>query len=337
MSNLDLKFQVEHRISKLERLAEPVKQDLERTETFMSELLSSTHPFLSSLAGHLEQFRGKRLRPVLVHLSARAFGGEAPLAAEVAAVIELIHLATLCHDDVLDEAETRRSVPTVNARWGNRAAILTGDLLFSRALERLGRFDDPRPYRILSHTARLVCEGELLQIGARFNAGLTEEDYFDLITKKTAVLFGAATQLGAVLAGASEDDGQRMEAFGRGLGVAFQIVDDCMDLTGVEKAAGKSLGSDLRNGELTLPVIHLLSTAGPGLREELLREFRPGGPAIDRKALQAHLLRCGSVEYALQIARRDLQRACESLGSLPPSAAKSAILSFRDYVLERTR
>lgn len=303
----------------------------------MSELLSSTHPFLSSLAGHLERFRGKRLRPVLVHLSARAFGGEAPLAAEVAAVIELIHLATLCHDDVLDKAETRRSVTTVNARWGNRAAIITGDLLFSRALERLGRLDDPRPYRILSRAARLVCEGELLQIGARFNAGLTEEDYFDLITKKTAVLFGAATQLGALLAGATEDEGLRMEAFGRGLGIAYQIVDDCMDLVGVETTAGKSLGSDLRNGELTLPVIHLLSSAGPGLREELLREFRPGGAAIDRKTLQAHLQRCGSVEYALQIARRDLQRACESISSLPPSAAKNALLSFRDYVLERTK
>jgi octaprenyl-diphosphate synthase len=337
LSNLDLQLQTEHRAGRLDRLAEPAKQDLERTETFMSELLSSTHPFLSSLAGHLERFRGKRLRPVLVHLSARAFGGEAPLAAEVAAVIELIHLATLCHDDVLDEAETRRSVPTVNARWGNRAAIITGDLLFSRALERLGRFDDPRPYRILSRAARLVCEGELLQIGARFNAGLTEEDYFDLITKKTAVLFGAATQLGALLAGATEDESQRMEAFGRGLGVAYQIVDDCMDLTGVEATAGKSLGSDLRNGELTLPVIHLLSTAGPGLREELLREFRPGGAAIDRKTLQTHLQRCGSIEYSLQIARRDLQRACESLASLPPSSAKNALVSFRDYVLERTK
>lgn len=337
MSNIDLKLHTEQRAAKLDLLAEPVKQDLDRTETFMSELLSSTHPFLSSLAGHLERFRGKRMRPVLVHLSARAFGGEAPLSAEVAAVIELIHLATLCHDDVLDKAETRRSVTTVNARWGNRAAIITGDLLFSRALERLGRLDDPSPYRILSRAARLVCEGELLQIGARFNAGLTEEDYFDLITKKTAVLFGASTQLGALLAGATEDEGLRMEAFGRSLGIAYQIVDDCMDLVGVETTAGKSLGSDLRNGELTLPVIHLLSSAGPSLREELLREFRPGGAAIDRKTLQAHLQHCGSIEYALQIARRDLQRACESISSLPPSAAKNALLSFNDYVLERTK
>lgn len=335
MSNVDL--QPEIRIAELERFCEPVRADLERTETFMAELLSSTHPFLSALSGHLERFRGKRLRPVLLHLAARAFGGEAPLAAEVAAVIELIHLATLCHDDVLDEASTRRSVPTVNARWGNRAAIITGDLLFCRALERLGRFDDVRPYRILSRTSRLVCEGELLQIGARFNAGLTEDDYIELVTKKTAVLFGAATQLGALLAGATEDEGLRMEAFGRSLGVAYQIVDDCMDLTGVETTAGKSLGSDLRNGELTLPVIHLLTTAGSGLREELLREFRPGRAAFDRETLIQHLKRCGSVEYALQTARRELKRASESLSSLPPSLARNTLLSFPEYILARTR
>jgi geranylgeranyl pyrophosphate synthase len=255
----------------------------------------------------------------------------------VAAVIELIHLATLCHDDVLDGAATRRSVPTVSARWGNRAAIITGDLLFSRALERLGRFDDPRPYRILSRTARLVCEGELLQIGARFNAGLTEDDYRDLITKKTAVLFGAATQLGALLAGATEDEGRRMETFGRSLGVAYQVVDDCMDLTGLEASAGKSLGSDLRNGELTLPVIHLLASAGSGLREELLREFRPGHAAFDRETLRQHLQRCGSIDYALQIAGRELHRASESLSSLPPSAARNALQSFPEYILARTR
>jgi len=303
----------------------------------MSELLSSTHPFLSSLAGHLERFRGKRLRPVLVHLSAKAFGGEAPLAAEVAAVIEMIHLATLCHDDVLDDAQTRRNVPTVNAQWGNRAAIITGDFLFSRALERLGRFEDPRPYRIISRAARLVCEGELLQIGARFNAGLTEEDYHELITKKTAVLFGAATQLGALLAGATDDEGRRMEAFGRGLGVAFQVVDDCMDLTGVEASAGKSLGSDFRNGELTLPVIHLLTSARPGLREELLREFRPGQANFERETLQRHLQSCGSIDYALDVARRELNRASESLETLPPSAARNALQNFPEYILARTR
>src|SRR5262249_40642112 len=163
--------------------------------------------------------------------------------------------------------------PTVNAKWGNKSAVMTGDILFSRAFEILGRMDDPRPVRILSRTSRLICEGELLQIDSRFKTDLDEDAYFDLCEKKTAVLFGAGAELGALLAGAKEADSKRLYAYGRRLGIAFQIVDDCLDLCGVEETVGKSLGSDLKNGEPTLPLIHLLAHSSRARKQELLMLF----------------------------------------------------------------
>jgi octaprenyl-diphosphate synthase len=320
----------------LARLCEPVSQDVEASEASLQSLLDSPYAFLRALASHLERFRGKRLRPILLHLSARALGGEAPLACEVAALVEMIHLATLCHDDVLDGSDTRRATPAVHAQWGNKTAIITGDLLFSRASERLGRLEDSRPYRLISRAARLICEGELLQVGSRFNLQLEERDYVDIVEKKTGVLFGVAAQLGALLAGANDDEGRRLESYGRRLGLVFQIVDDCLDLTGVASTVGKSLGSDLKNGELTLPLIHLLAAATPPAREELMRMLRPGSPGLTREALKPYLDRTGSLAYACQFARRELEHAREELSFLPPSAARSSLLELPDYVLART-
>ena len=318
------------------RIVEPVLTELARSEEILSKDLSSQYVFINMLARHIERFKGKRLRPALLLLSARAFGGEAPLACDVAALVEMIHLATLCHDDILDDAETRRSVPTVNAKWGNKAAVMTGDILFSRAFEYLGKMNDPRPVKILSRTSRLICEGELLQIDSRFKADLDEDAYFDLIEKKTAVLFGAAAELGALLAGATESDSRRMYTYGRRLGTAFQVVDDCLDLVGIEKTVGKSLGSDLKNGEPTLPIIHLLANTKGAPKTELLNLLKPGSSGLTREALRPYLERAGSVDYALQIARAEIQRACDEIDFLPASAAKLALLEIPEYILERT-
>ncbi|MCZ7647014.1 MAG: polyprenyl synthetase family protein [Planctomycetota bacterium] len=325
----------DERAALLQRLVAPVLAELEQTEAVLARQLSSRYGFIQTLVRHIERFRGKRLRPALLLLSARAFGGEAPLATEVAALVEMIHLATLCHDDILDDAATRRSVPTVNAEWGNKAAVMTGDILFSRAFEVLGGLDDARPYKQLSHTARLICEGELLQIASRFNAGLTEEDYFDLIDKKTAQLFGAATELGALLAGASEADGKKLFLYGQRLGMAFQIVDDCLDLMGVETTVGKSLGSDLKNGEPTLPLIHLLAHAETATKLDLLRLFTPGNPNLTRENLRPHLERSGAVEYALKVAHDEIQRARDEIAFLPESASKEVLHDLPHYVLAR--
>ncbi|MCW8131834.1 MAG: polyprenyl synthetase family protein [Planctomycetota bacterium] len=326
----------EERAITLARLVAPVLPDLERSEQVLHKLLTSQYAYIQTLMQHIERFRGKRLRPALLHLAAQAFGGEAPTSYEVAAVVEMLHLATLCHDDILDDAATRRRVPTVNANWGNKSAVMTGDILFSRAFEHLGRLDDPRPFRILSRISRLICEGELLQIASRNDLELDEGRYFDLIEKKTAVLFGASAELGALLAGASEADGRKLYEYGRRLGLAFQIVDDCLDLVGVESTVGKSLGSDLRNGELTLPLIHLLANAGAPHKQELLAMLKANNESLTRERLRPYLDRTGSVAYAITVARNELQRARDELSSLPASQARAALIELPEYVLERT-
>ena len=325
----------EERNATLRRVLTPVKVDLARSEEMLTRYLSSQYACINTLVRHTERFKGKRLRPGLLHLCARGFGGEAPLATEVAALIEMIHLATLCHDDVLDGAETRRNVPTLSAAWGNKAAVLTGDILLSRALEILSRMEDARPIRILARTSRQICEGELLQVDNRFKLELDEEDYFELIEKKTAVLFAAAAELGALLAGAHEAESRRMYAYGRRLGIAFQVVDDCLDLVGIEQTVGKSLGSDLKNGELTLPIIHLLSNASGTRKQELISLFETYGGGPPREALRPELERSGSVDYALQLAHSEIQCARDEIGFLPDSAAKRALLEMPDYILGR--
>ncbi len=326
----------EERGAILLQIVAPILADLEQSEESLSKFLTSQYAYIQTLVRHIERFKGKRLRPAVLHLSARAFGGEAPLSYDVAALVEMIHLATLCHDDILDDAETRRNVATVNARWGNKSAVMTGDILFSRAFEILGRFDDPRPFRILSRTSRLICEGELLQIDSRFKPEIDEDAYFDLIEKKTAVLFGAAAELGALLAGAKDNESKHLYAYGRRVGMAFQIVDDCLDLVGVEKTVGKSLGSDLKNGEPTLPLIHLLANTTGARKQELLNMFKPESGTLSREALKPYLERSNSVDYALQIARNEIQRALDEIAFLPASSAKTALLEIPNYVLERT-
>jgi len=323
------------RPAQLGKIVSLVREDLQETEERLAEYLSSPYAFIQTLTRHLERFRGKRLRPVVLHLAARALGGEAPWAAEAAAVVEMVHLATLCHDDVLDEAQTRRRSPTLNTAWGTRSAILTGDLLVVRAFEPLAKIPDPRPIRILARAARLLCEGELLQVSQRFETGLREEEYLDLIARKTGALFAAAAELGAVLAGGAAEDAARFHAYGQRLGVAFQIVDDCLDLSGVETAAGKSLGADLRNGEATLPIIHLFAAVGPAGKRDLARLFHDDSELPTRESIAPWLETAGSIEYALGVAREQLARARADLSTLPACAARQALLELPDYILTR--
>ena len=320
----------------LARTLAPVMFDLARSEEALAKYLTSPYAYINTLIRHIERFKGKRLRPAVLHLSARAFGGEAPEACAVAAVVEMFHLATLCHDDLLDGAERRRGMPAVNAAWGNKSAVMTGDFLLSRGFEILGKLDDHRPFRVLSRVGRLICEGELLQIDNRCQWDMDEDTYLDVIERKTAMLFAVSAELGALLAGAKEAESRRLYAYGRRLGIAFQIVDDCLDLVGIEGSAGKSLGSDLKNGELTLPIIHLLAHTSGAPRQELLNLFKLGQGWLNREALAPYLARTRSIEYALQTARLELQRARDEIKFLPLSSAKTALLELPDFILKRS-
>lgn len=264
--------------TELSRIYGPIESDMGALNEYLASEFRSTEPFIGELLTHIAQFRGKQIRPACTFLASRAFRPQPlsrePLPLEVikcGGVIELIHTATLVHDDLLDDATIRRRVETVNRRWGERAAVLLGDFIYSRGFSISTEVEGVS--RILADTTHTICEGELLQVGSAFDVKLTEERYYEIIRKKTAVLYGMACRVGAMLGGANEAQQQIFDDFGTAIGMAFQIADDALDLVGDEKVVGKSLGTDLKKGKLTLPIIRLrdqLTIGGGGKGQELL-------------------------------------------------------------------
>ena len=247
----------------LRALYAPAAGELELVEGLLQQELSSHNPFVDRLGQHGFRLGGKRLRPALVLLSAGACGGVRPEHLTLAAAAEMIHTATLVHDDVLDEATIRRHLDTVNARWNNEVSVLLGDYLFARALCMVSSLDDSFACRLISETTRRMCEGELQQIENRGNFGLSESQYFEIIAGKTAALMACCCRLGAHYAGAKPEVCEALARYGYDLGVAFQIADDVLDLLGDEATVGKSLGTDLLKQKATLPLIRLLDVAAP--------------------------------------------------------------------------
>jgi octaprenyl-diphosphate synthase len=279
-------------------LAADIAAGLMRVETLFESQLASEFPAVNDLCAHVERYRGKMLRPTLVLVSGLAFtrDGERLSAAHdiIAGTVEMIHMATLVHDDVLDEAEIRRRGETVNFLRGNETAVMLGDYLISNAFHLCSRAGDPALNLRLGEVTNTLCEGELVQLSRRHDLALDENTYFEIVRRKTAVLVGASCELGAKLSGASADEVARMRAFGEQLGVAFQIQDDLLDLLGDEATVGKSILRDLEKGKLTLPMImHIASTKGAERTAAL--------DAIERRdptALRAALERSGSIQGA---------------------------------------
>jgi octaprenyl-diphosphate synthase len=292
---------------------------------------------LTPLLDHVARFRGKQLRPALVFLCARMFGAVDEAHYTCAKVVELIHTATLVHDDILDEAALRRQEPTLNVLHGNEVPVLLGDYIYALAFHLAVSLDDPTCARLFSNAVRVVCQGEITQCLHRGDLSWDEARYFRVISEKTASLYGAACQVGAHYAGASAEQARALWIFGNNLGIAFQIIDDCLDLTGEETTVGKSLGRDLGLGKLTLPVIHLMAQSGER-RETLLRLI--DGPSNGNGAVGARELRAefdveGAVRYALGQGRHWVERGIETLSQLPAGPARDAIGGLAEYVLNR--
>lgn len=306
--------------------------DLAEVERILHDSLSSRHPRVAAVVDHVRHFRGKRLRPVLLLLAAKACGAVTQAHHTLAAVVEMIHTATLVHDDVLDGATVRRHVSTVNAGWGAPASILLGDHLFTRAFH-LAASVDARACRLIGEATNRVCEGELRQGLERGNLDLSEEDYFTIIEGKTAELIACCTRLGAVYSGASEPVCTALERYGRYLGIAFQIADDVLDLVGEESTTGKSLGTDLEQQKLTLPIIHLLQNcngAGPRVRQILAS---PGNHK--REALLPLLDECDAVPQSRRKAEDYAARARRELDHLSPSPARDVLENLTRQVIDR--
>jgi len=319
---------------RLAELYQPVAGDIEQATQLLRDELISDQPFIADLCRHVEQFHGKMLRPALLLLVARATGRLSPAHHVLAAVVEIVHVATLVHDDVLDEADIRRRAATVNRLWGNERAVLMGDFLISHAFHLCSQLESQYAARVIGRTTNTVCEGELMQIVNRENFELSEEEYLEIIARKTASLLGACGLLGARFAGASDELAARMQSFGEALGVAFQITDDLLDLTGDEAEAGKSLGRDVHKGKLTLPLIHFLKTAPPAERSRLLALLRGSDPRRYRQV--ASILQASpSLDYAGDTAYAYVRQALGALELLPPSDARASLTAMAEFVVSR--
>ena len=303
---------------------------------FQSELQSDLK-CVDALVKHVSRFRGKMLRPSLVLLSARACNPSEPLTdthVTLATVVEMVHMATLVHDDVLDEAELRRKGATINHLRGNEAAVMLGDYLISHSYHLCSSLQSQMASRLIAHTTNQVCEGELLQIDNRNNLDLDEETYLQIITRKTAVLCAACCTLGATFAGVSERRVANLEKYGRLLGIAFQIQDDILDVIGDVDVVGKTLGIDIEKGKLTLPVIHFLRTAPPEHRA-LLKSLLKSPDADKADRIRNLILPSRSIAYARNKARQMVDDARAAIADLPDSDAKQLLDTMAEYVVAR--
>lgn len=313
----------------------PILADLERVEAVLAAELRNDSPFVHELLQYGGKLGGKRLRPALLLLSAQATGSVRSEHHTLAAVVEMIHTATLVHDDVLDEAEMRRHLATVNARWDNETSVLLGDYLFSHAFYLASTLDNTYACQCIGRSTNQVCEGELRQVGNRGNHGLTEQEYFRIINGKTAELCACASHLGTKYACDNAEWVKSLEQYGRSLGMAFQIADDLLDLLGDETTTGKSLGTDLEKQKPTLPVIHCYQQANERERRELVALLESPSPAT-RRQLQAWLERFSALDYARQTAQRFADDARHQLDDLPLSTAKEALVELTDFVVGRS-
>ena len=324
----------------LRSLISPVKGLMEETQVVLERQITDPSPAAQDMLDHISRFRGKQMRGALLLLSGEATGATSEEHPTMAAVVEMIHLATLVHDDVLDGAEVRRRVACVNQRWDNQVAVLLGDFLYTRAFGLSLNLKSSYCSQVLSGTSRKICVGEIEQSTMRYNFDLNQEDYERIAGAKTACLISAACELGARYpeAGFSEERdryGDDMAAFGWAVGLAFQIVDDCLDLEGDPEKVGKSVGTDAEDGKVTLPILCAYWDADEATRSAIRDVYTK--PDLDKRAVLLHDV-CDvgrGVEFAMARARELVDSASARIKELPPSDARDALVQIGDYVLER--
>jgi octaprenyl-diphosphate synthase len=318
----------------LARLTECIAPQLAAVDELFHRELRSDIACVNTLVKHVSRFRGKMLRPMLVLLSGKSCGELTDAHVTIATVVEMVHMATLVHDDVLDDAELRRKGATINHLRGNEAAVLLGDFLISHSYHLCSSLDSQMASRLIGHTTNQVCEGELLQIDNRNNVDLDEQTYLQIITRKTASLCATCCVLGARFAQAGEAQIRRLETFGLSLGTAFQIQDDILDLVGEEDTVGKTLGSDIGKGKMTLPMIHFLRTA-PAEHRMLLRSLLASREADKVDRIRNLILPSDSVRYAQQRARSLIDRARGAIAELPESEPRAVLDAMAEFVVSR--
>ncbi|MGQ0619980.1 MAG: polyprenyl synthetase family protein [Panacagrimonas sp.] len=312
----------------------PIAEDLRGVDAVIQARLSSEVALINQIGSYIISAGGKRLRPALVLLAARALGCTNELPLLLAAVVEFIHTATLLHDDVVDRSDLRRGRRTANAVWGNAGAVLSGDFLYSRSFQMMVAADRMSVMRVMADTTNAIAEGEVLQLMNQGDPEVGEARYLRVIELKTAVLFRAAARLGAIAADVPEAVELRLGAYGHDLGIAYQLVDDVLDYTADPEISGKAIGNDLAEGKPTLPLIHAMR-AGTQHDADLIRAAIRGGQAEQLPEILAAVERTGAIPYTRALAARHAAAAKEAISEIPDSACKSTLLNLADFVLSR--
>lgn len=312
-----------------------VDSDMQAVNGLILKRLESDVVLINQIGHYIINSGGKRLRPMLVLLAARALAYSGQQHIDIAAIIEFIHTATLLHDDVVDESDMRRSNETANAVWGNAASVLVGDFLYSRSFEMMVDVDRMPVMEILSHATNRIAEGEVLQLLNCNDPDVDEEKYREVILRKTAVLFEAGTQLGAVLCKTDKQTEQKMAEYGLHLGIAFQMIDDALDYGSSDTDIGKNIGDDLAEGKPTLPLIRAMQQCS-GHQRELLRTVieKGGGDQIDEvlSIIQA----TDAIEYTFQQAELEADKAIKALDDIADSNYKQALITLANYAVRRS-
>ncbi len=314
-----------------------IKVELEQVDLEFKKNLDSQVYLVRKVGEYILSSGGKRFRPSLLLLSARLCGYDGREHIPLAAVVEFIHTATLLHDDVVDNAKLRRGSTSANALWGNEASILVGDYLFSRSFHTMVKSGSMDVLRVLSWTTTLMAEGEILQLLKNSDVETTEEEYLDVVKNKTAVLISAACQVGGILAAVSKEREEALAVYGMNLGIAFQLMDDCLDYISNDEDLGKAVGNDLKEGKVTLPLIHALENSSP-VEQEMVREVIEGDEISDEQLTSVTDLikRHDGIAYTIDSARRYVSDAGKQLEIFEPNIERAALAAVADYVVERS-
>ena len=323
----------------LTQIFEPIRGDLEKVDREFARHVESHVELIPQIGKYIQGSGGKRVRPAVLLMAARISGYTGDHGALYAAVVEFIHTATLVHDDIIDDSDLRRGRLAVHSRWGNDVTVLLGDYLYIKSMAMALTYDTLDIVRLLCDVTLKMIEGEIYQLTKNGDAAITEDEHFDIIRRKTAYLFGGSAEIGGLLGKVTPERQEALRDYGFNLGIAFQIVDDLLDFTGDSDAVGKPIGSDLREGKVTLPLIHMLAHAKDSRPGEIVRDViasRAVTPEVWQELL-GYLKQHASIDYANRRAEEFGERAKNLLYAFPASAERDALLALPDYVLSRDR
>jgi len=311
--------------------------ELDQFDREYHDVLRSDVFLVDQVVKYLVRNKGKRIRPLLIFLVAKLFGGVTPRSIKAAIVVELLHNATLVHDDIVDEAPFRRGFPTINQVWRNKVSVLVGDYILAKSLTGMLDLRDLGIFEVLSNTAKRMSRGELLQIAKARKLDITEEVYLDMISDKTAALISACCELGTLTTEPLNGDRYLMKAFGEKLGVAFQIRDDVLDFIGIERLIGKQVGRDMREQKITLPLIYAFQHADKSESQRVLHRIKKGVNHKEIHSVVDFVKHYGGIEYSENLAKQYADEALNLLSRIPPSDSRELLVDFTKFVVQREK